>query len=65
MKEGYKPLLADKKVILFNTHGQPTHVYEQGFYKSMNLIGHTGIYNFWGMQVIEHWYYDSVPYTTD
>lgn len=60
-----KGILTDKKVLIFNTHGQPKVVYEKGFYDAINHTSNTGIFGFCGMEVIGHHYFDSVPYTTD
>lgn len=56
-------LLKDKKVSIFNTHGLPGNHYDTiGMYLSMNMTTDAGIFQFCGLEVINHKYFASVPF---
>ncbi len=59
-------LLTNKKAIIINTHGQPTEDYHNsGMFKAMNVVSDIGIFDFCGIEVIEHLYYEDSSYDTD
>lgn len=61
-----KKLLKGKKVILVNTHGMSAEAYQQeGVYDAMNLLTEKHIFEFFGMEVILHYYMDSVSEFSD
>lgn len=63
---GVTGLLKDKSVMLFTTTGTPHDMYEaSGMFKSLGQTIDGGIFNFCGMDVIEHKYLTAIPYTTD
>lgn len=56
------PLLAGKKVILFNTQGAPEERYESsGMYEAMKKTSDYAIFEFCGMEVLAHQYFGAVP----
>lgn len=63
---GVTGLLKDKSVMLFTTTGTPHDMYEaSGMFKSLGQTIDGGIFNFCGMDVIEHKYLTAIPYITD
>jgi len=59
-------LLKDKKAIIVNTHGQPEDDYRRnGMFNAMNIVTDIGIFDFCGIEVIEHLYYEDNMMTTD
>jgi NAD(P)H dehydrogenase (quinone) len=54
-----KGLLADKKVVIINTHGKSKTEYQQmGMDKALLLTADKGIYSYSGLKVIEHLFLD-------
>lgn len=52
-------LLLDKKAIIINTHGQPAEDYRtSGMFNAMNIVSDIGIFDFCGIEVMEHLYYE-------
>ncbi len=65
-KEGIIPLLKGKKVVIFNTTGTPSEIYEKsGMFRSMNQPVESGIHGFCGLEVVLHHYFGGVPYVDD
>jgi NAD(P)H dehydrogenase (quinone) len=61
-----KGLLKGKKVLLITTTGAPQEMYEaSGMFKSMAQTTGEGIFQFAGMELIEHKYLCAIPYLTD
>jgi NAD(P)H dehydrogenase (quinone) len=59
-------LLKGKKVLLITTTGAPQEMYEaSGMFKSMAQTTGEGIFQFTGMELIEHKYFCAIPYVTD
>ncbi len=59
-------LLLGKKVLLITTTGAPQEMYEaSGMFKSMAQTTGEGIFQFTGMELIEHKYLCAIPYVTD
>lgn len=59
-------LLKGKKVLLITTTGAPQEMYEaSGMFKSMAQTTGEGIFQFTGMELIEHTYLCAIPYVTD
>lgn len=63
--KGAEGLLNGKKVLIFSSTGQPKEAYENGMYQAMNMTTNTGIFEFCGMEVIEHVYFPSVLSVSD
>jgi NAD(P)H dehydrogenase (quinone) len=60
------PLLTNKKAIIINTHGQPRSDYEKnGMFNAMNIVTDIGIFDFCGIEVLEHLYYEEGIMNTD
>lgn len=60
------PLLKGKKVIIYNTLGQTLEEYESsGMIKSLNMTSDTGIFDFCGMDVLNHKYFGAVNTSDD
>jgi len=63
---GLEQLLTGKKVIVFNTQGTPKEIYHaSGMFNAMRMTSDTGIYQFCGIEVLEHVFFDAVPYVDD
>lgn len=59
-------LLKGKKVLLITTTGAPQEVYEaSGMFQSMAQTTGEGIFQFTGMELLEHKYFCAIPYLTD
>jgi len=59
-------LLKNKKVLLITTTGAPKEMYvASGMFKSMAQTTGEGIFQFTGMELIEHKYFCAIPYVTD
>lgn len=59
-------LLKEKKGLLICTTGTPNHIYEEnGMHNSMKQTTDVGIFNFCGIQVIDHMFFGAVPYVSD
>ena len=64
--EGIVGLLKGKKVIVVANHGNPAEYYEASqMYASMRRVEDGGIYEFCGLEVLEHIYNPSVPMVDD
>jgi len=62
----FEGLLKEKKVLLITTTGAPQEMYEEsGMFKSMAQTTGEGIFQFTGMELIEHKYLCAIPYVTD
>lgn len=64
-KDGAIGLLKGKKVFVYNTLGQSKEEYEKEMFHALNLTSDTGIFNFCGMEVVEHLYFPSIMRVTD
>lgn len=61
-----KGLLQGRKVLLITTTGAPQEMYEaSGMFKSIAQTTGEGIFQFTGMELIEHKYLCAIPYLTD
>lgn len=59
-------LLKGKKGLLFCTTGTPSDIYAQnGMHNSMKQTTDQGIFNFCGIEVINHTFFGAVPYVPD
>jgi len=59
-------LLNGKKALLFSTTGFPSDVYEQmGMHKSMQQTTDEAIFNFCGIEVLNHKFFGAIPTSTD
>lgn len=64
-KDGAIGLLKGKKVFVYNTLGQSKEEYEKEMFHALNLTSDTGVFNFCGMEVVEHLYFPSIMRVTD
>ncbi|TYR78835.1 NAD(P)H-dependent oxidoreductase [Priestia megaterium] len=63
---GYLKLLAGKKGVILNTQGHPENVYEEmGMKAAMEHTSDKGIFEFCGIELIEHKFFGSVPFVDD
>lgn len=63
---GISRLLKDKKALVITTTGTPYDMYEaSGMFNSIGQTIDGGIFNFCGVEVIEHKYFTAIPYVTD
>jgi NAD(P)H dehydrogenase (quinone) len=61
-----KGLLQGKKAIIINTHGQSSEEYRKsGMFNAMNMVSDIGIFDFCGIEVIEHLYYEDNAMNTE
>ncbi|MCX9011867.1 MAG: NAD(P)H-dependent oxidoreductase [Candidatus Methanoperedens sp.] len=59
-------LLTEKKAVIFNTAGATKEIYdESGLFDAMKKTSDMGIFNFCGIEVLEHKFFTSVPSTDD
>lgn len=59
-------LLKDKKALIINTHGQSKEEYRKnGMFNAMNIVTDIGVFDFCGIEVIEHLYYEEGVMSTD
>lgn len=62
---GISGLLKDKKAVMITTTGTPYDIYEaSGMFNSIKQTIDGGIFNFCGVEVIEHKYFTAIPYVT-
>lgn len=65
-ENGPTGLLNEKKAIIFSTTGFPSDVYEQiGMHKSMAQTTDEAIFNFCGIEVINHSFFGAVPTSSE
>ena len=65
-EKGLEQLLTGKKVIIFNTQGTPKEIYDaSGMSNDMHLTSDAAIYQFCGIEVLEHIFFSAVPYVDD
>jgi NAD(P)H dehydrogenase (quinone) len=65
-EKGLEQLLTGKKVIIFNTQGTPKEIYDaSGMSNAMHLTSDAAIYQFCGIEVLEHIFFSAVPYVDD
>ncbi|HML84367.1 MAG TPA: NAD(P)H-dependent oxidoreductase [Bacteroidales bacterium] len=62
---GIEGMLHGKKVVLFSSTGQPKEAYQNGMYNAMNMTTNTGIFEFCGIEVLDHVYFPSIMTVTD
>lgn len=63
---GIDKLLAEKKGLLVNTFGTPQHIYESiGMIESLKQTSDVGIFDFCGIEVVEHFYFGGVTSVDD
>ncbi len=63
---GIKKLLKNKKVIIINTHRSQMNDYTQkGVYNSISILTQQQIFEFCGMEVLMHYYFDEVTAVAD
>ncbi len=64
--QGIVKLLGDKKVVILSTQGTPQEAYEaSGMFGAMKKTSDMGIYQFCGMEVMDHLFFPAVPYVDD
>jgi NAD(P)H dehydrogenase (quinone) len=64
--EGIIKLLKGKKGLIINTHGTSKEVYEEnGVAAGLKATSDTGIFDFTGIEPVEHLLFGSVPYVDD
>ncbi|MEI7025016.1 NAD(P)H-dependent oxidoreductase [Paenibacillus sp. y28] len=64
--EGIVKLLTGKKGLMINTHGTPKEIYDQiGMTAGLKITTDTGIFEFTGIEPVEHLLFGSVPYVDD
>lgn len=64
--KGLEQLLAGKKAIIINTTGTPKEIYDaSGMFNAMRMTSDTGIYEFCGIEVLDHLFLGGVPYVDD
>jgi len=60
-----KKMLRGKRGLLLTCHGNPKDFYDSiGMYQALNLTSDNGIFDFCGIEVVAHQYFDSVPSVT-
>lgn len=60
------PLLTGKKALLISTHGTPKEIYDQiGMTEALKQTADKGIFEFCGIEVINHLFFGSVPQVDD
>jgi len=65
-KDGIKGLLTGKKVVILNTTGGSETEYNQhGFKEAVKKIFQNGVFNFCGLEILEHKFFFAVPTITD
>lgn len=63
---GYQKLLAGKKAIVLHTQGQEERYYEEnGMKNSITQISDQGIFDFCGIEVLDHFFFGAVPFVDD
>ncbi len=63
---GPEGLLKGKKALIFSTTGFPSDIYEQiGMHKSMQQTTDEAIFNFCGVEVIDHQFFGAIPSSSD
>ncbi|NBX17243.1 MAG: flavodoxin family protein [Proteobacteria bacterium] len=61
-----KKMLTGKRGMLITCHGNPKDFYDSiGMYNALNLTSDNGIFDFCGIDVVAHQYFDSVPSSTE
>jgi len=64
--QGIVKLLGGKKVIIINTQGSPKEPYDaSGMFEAMKKTSDLGIYQFCGIEVLDHIFFPAVPYVDD
>jgi NAD(P)H dehydrogenase (quinone) len=59
-------MLTGKRGMLITCHGNPKDFYDSiGMYNALNLTSDNGIFDFCGIDVVAHQYFDSVPSSTE
>ncbi|GKS14531.1 NAD(P)H dehydrogenase [Paenibacillus chitinolyticus] len=65
-EEGIVKLLKGKKGLIINTHGTPKEVYDQiGMTDGLKITSDTGIFDFTGIETVDHLLFGSVPNVDD
>jgi len=60
-----KGLLAGKKAVIINSHGKSNAEYEEsGMDKALALTSDTGIFNYCGFEIQQHFYFDKADRAT-
>lgn len=61
-EQGIDKLLKGKKSLIINTHGTPKEIYDQiGMTAGLKVTSDTGIFEFTGIEPVEHLLFGSVP----
>ncbi len=64
--KGLVPQLKGKKVLIINTQGTPKDAYDaSGMFEAMKMTSDKGIYEFCGLEVIDHIFLPAVPMVKD
>ncbi len=59
-------MLTDKKVVILNTMGGTKETYDSaGMFDAMKKTSDRGIFNFCGLEVVEHRFFAAVPSVDD
>ncbi|MBY0220742.1 NAD(P)H-dependent oxidoreductase [Paenibacillus illinoisensis] len=63
---GIEKLLTGKKGLIINTHGTPSDIYDQiGMTASMKMTSDVGIFDFVGIESVDHLFFGSIGYLDD
>jgi len=64
--KGLVPHFKGKKALIINTQGTPQAAYEaSGMFGALKMTSDTGIYNFCGLEVVDHIFLPAVPMVKD
>lgn len=65
-EEGILKLLKGKKGLIINTHGTPKEIYDEiGMTDALKLTSDIGIFDFTGIETVEHLLFGSIGYLTE
>lgn len=63
---GIEKLLTGKKGLIINTHGTPSDIYDQiGMTAGMKMTSDVGIFEFVGIESVDHLFFGSIGYLDD
>ncbi|MBE7683813.1 NAD(P)H-dependent oxidoreductase [Paenibacillus sp. P13VS] len=63
---GIEKLLTGKKGLIINTHGTPSDIYDQiGMTAGMKMTSDVGIFDFVGIESVDHLFFGSIGYLDD
>lgn len=64
-EQGLVKLLKGKKAVIINTTGQPKEVYEPDMYNALRQTSDNGVFDFCGIEVLQHIFYPSAMSSPD